>query len=123
MISNLIGDFLNRLKTAIGAGKTSFEMPTNKLVTSVAKRLKATGFLSSAETTQQTLTVGLNQDQPISRLEVLTKPSLRRYSGYHKIPRPTIPGGVVLVSTPKGVLTGDQARKQKVGGELICEIW
>ncbi|MEK7548576.1 MAG: 30S ribosomal protein S8 [Patescibacteria group bacterium] len=123
MSTILINDFLNRLRTSTAADQSSFQMPTNKLVTAVAARLQAAGFLKLAETKEQTLTVDLNPKQPISRVKVLTKPSLRRYSGYQSLPRPVILGGLVLVSTPKGVLTGDQARKQKVGGELICEVW
>ena len=59
----------------------------------------------------------------IQGLRRLSRPGLRKYSGYEELPRPLSGAGISIVSTSKGVLTGQKARAQKVGGEVLCEVW
>ena len=123
MYNDTIADFLTRLRNASMAGKTDVPVRSNKSVVKIAEILKAEGFIQSLATTDGELTVTLTKDAPITHIERLSKPGVRYYVKNTEIPRPRGGTGIVIISTPKGILTGGQARKQKVGGELVCEVW
>lgn len=120
-------DFLIRIKNAQAAGRKTVKSNFSKLDRAVAEILKEAGFLTKVEVKEKTaksfLEVVLNHRRPIRGLRFLSRPSLRRYSGYRKIK--TVRGGygLTVLSTSKGVLTGGQAKKMKLGGQRLFEIW
>ncbi|MDP3993287.1 MAG: 30S ribosomal protein S8 [bacterium] len=123
MYNDTIADFLTRLRNATMAGLEEVPVRPSKSVLSIAQILKSEGFISAINTDEDQLTVSLDKDWPITHIKRLSKPGVRIYVKTTEIPRPRGGTGVVIISTPKGHLTGSQARKQKVGGELVCEVW
>lgn len=105
------------------ASRSTVEVRSSNFALAILATLKSEGFVSSFVKDGYMITVELNPDLPVTHVKRLSRPSIRRFVGYHEIPKPKSGLGTIVVSTPKGVLTGNQARKQKVGGELICEIW
>lgn len=123
MYNDTVSDFLTRLRNAFMAEKKTTRVRYSKMVESIAEILKKEGFIVSITKDGYHLDLALNTEMPISHIRRLSKPGIRRYIGATSIPRPKSGFGMVIVSTPKGLLTGQQATKQKVGGELICEVW
>ena len=123
MYNDTISDFLTRLRNASMAGRVEVPIRSSKTVLDIAGILKNEGFIASIKTEDNKVTVSLDKDWPITHIKRLSKPGVRLYVKTNKIPRPRGGTGIVILSTPKGHLTGSQARKQKVGGELVCEIW
>ena len=123
MYNDTISDFLTRLRNASMTGKLEVPIRSSKPVLDIAGILKNEGFIASIKTEDSKVTVSLDKDWPITHIKRLSKPGVRLYVKTDKIPRPRGGTGVVILSTPKGHLTGSQARKQKVGGELVCEVW
>lgn len=123
MFNDTISDFLTRLRNASMSGKPILQARNNKTVTRLAELLKDEGFILKTEKDGYFLNIELNSNMPFTHIKRISKPGIRRYVKHQEIPRPRTGFGLVLLSTPKGVLTGNQARKQKVGGELICEVW
>ena len=130
-VSDPIADMLTRIRNAIMARHDSVMMPASKMKLAIARILKAEGFITDYEVvkgkTQRVIKVHLRYDDSnhpiISGLERVSKPGLRVYSGRGDIPRVYGGLGIAIVSTPKGVLTGQQAWRQGIGGELLCYIW
>ncbi|HSX41903.1 MAG TPA: 30S ribosomal protein S8 [Candidatus Saccharimonadales bacterium] len=123
MYNDTVSDFLTRLRNASMADKKTVTARSNKLVEEMAAVLKSEGFIASIDKNGTQLDIVLNTDMPFNHIKRLSKPGIRRYVKYQAIPRPKTGFGMVILTTPKGVLTGNQARKQKVGGELLCEVW
>jgi len=122
MYNDTTSDFITRIRNAVMADKKELLVRSNKLVHQVASILQKEGLIEKIEPQERMLQITLSDDG-VHHIRRLSKPSLRSYVGYKEIPRPKSGLGLVIISTPKGVLTGHQARKQKVGGELICEVW
>ncbi len=130
MITDPIGDFLTRLRNAILREKESVNAPSSRMLESLAKILKEEGFIADFEVkkgeVQNELSVNLKYVNGMSAIRDLvrvSKPGIRKYRGYKEI-KPVKKGlGLAIYSTPKGVMTGDQARKEKVGGEYICDVY
>jgi small subunit ribosomal protein S8 len=107
------------------------EMPASKLKISIIKILKEEGFISDYELVKAKperlvkirLKYGENNEPIIGGIERVSKPGLRIFAQHNEIPRVYGGIGVAILSTSKGVITGQQARKQKVGGEVICYVW
>ena len=123
MLSDPIADFLTRLRNASLAGKTEVPVKPSRAVAKIAAILKSEGFIAELKNGDDALSVTLTANSPISHIKRLSRPGVRYYVKSVDIPRPRGGTGLVIVSTPKGMLTGHQARKQKVGGELVCEVW
>lgn len=126
MYSDTVSDFLTRVRNATVASKgekRAVSIRSNKLVEQIANILKTHKFLLSVNKEDSGLEVVINPENPINHLRRLSKPGLRRYVKYTEIPTVRSGFGFVIISTPKGVMSGNQAKKQKVGGELICEVW
>lgn len=123
MFNDSISDFLTRLRNAAMASNTTTRVRYSNTVQAIAETLKKEGFILSMKKDGYHLDIVLNPDMPVNHLKRLSRPSIRSYVGYKEIPRPRTGLGTIILSTPKGILTGNQARKQKVGGELICEVW
>ncbi len=130
-VSDPIADMLTRIRNAVMAQHDSVLIPSSKIGMSIAKSLKEEGFIGDYEVLkgkpQRMIKLQLkytDRNQPIlSGLERVSKPGLRVYVGTKEIPRVAGGLGIALVSTPKGVMTGQQARKQGIGGELLCYVW
>jgi small subunit ribosomal protein S8 len=131
MVNDPIADMLTRIRNASMVRHRRVVMPHSKMKESIAKILAAEGFISGytvvEETPQSNLVMGMKYtgkgDPVITGLERVSKPGRRIYMGYREIPWVRSGLGVSLVSTPKGVMTGRQARREQVGGEIICNVW
>jgi small subunit ribosomal protein S8 len=130
-LSDPIGDMLTRLRNGLLARHQTIDIPHSNLKERIATILKDEGFVRDymvlREGAKTTLRVTLKytpERRPvISHLRRLSKPGLRVYSRTDRIPRVLGGMGIVILSTPRGVITGQQARRIGVGGELLCEVW
>lgn len=125
-----IADMLTRIRNAIAVRKTEVKLPHSKVKEAVATLLKTSGFVDSVSVTDLTvgkeLTIQINADDTNARItEIvrLSKPGRRTYAGSDKIPTVKRGRGLVIVSTSKGIMSGTEAKKLGVGGELICKVY
>ena len=125
-----ISDMLTRIRNAIAVRKTAVDVPYSKVRESVAGILKSNGFIDKVEVNgkgiDKKLTIRINRDEAnadITAIERVSRPGRRVYSKVDDIPVVKRGRGIVIVSTSKGVMTGDQAKKVKIGGELICKVY
>ena len=125
-----ISDFLTRARNAAGAAKQEFTAPFSRMKAEIARILQEEGFIWNYEVVtgsgHATLKVKLKyqgRTPVITDLKRVSTPGRRHYVGSDKIPRVRQGLGIAILSTPKGVMTGKQARKQKVGGELLALVW
>ena len=126
-----IADFLARLRNAIMSRKTTIELPASQVKLKLAELFRNEGYLTAvafnAEGPQGTISVTLRwdaQNRPaITGLRRVSRPGQRRYFGKDDIKKVRGGLGVSVVSTSKGLLTDREARKQGVGGEVLCEVW
>lgn len=130
MISDPIGDMLTRIRNAALAHKKTVELPSSKLKVAVAKLLVREGYLVTAEEsrTKQGAVLRLEltyegKEPLLTGVKRVSKPGLRWYINKKKIPMVMGGTGVAIISTPNGIMSGKDARKQGVGGELLCEVW
>ena len=125
-----IADMLTRIRNAIAVRKSEVVMPHSNVKQSVAELLKQSGFVKDVKVTDATigksLRIVINSDEENARItEIvrLSKPARRSYVGAGQIPPVKGGRGVVIVSTSKGMVLGEDAKKQGVGGELICKVY
>lgn len=131
MVTDKVGDFLTRIRNVHMRNRTSLVVPSSKTIQSIAEILKDKGFIKDFKVIeakpQNSLEVFLkytkNKEPMIRKLERVSKPGARVYVGYKDIPTVLSGYGIAIVSTPKGIMTGEDAKKQKVGGEYFCNIW
>jgi len=131
IITDQIGDMLTRIRNASMVRHDTVEMPVSKSKIAVLKILKEEGFISDYELVKSKpeklvkikLRYQENNKSFISGIERVSKPGLRVYAQHNEIPRVYGGVGVAILSTPKGVVTGQQARRQGIGGEVICYVW
>ena len=128
-MSDPIADMLTRIRNGQQARKVSVSMPAAKLKSSVAKVLQDEGYIGGFETAEidgkPTLTVTLKyfDGKPvIAKIQRVSRPGLRQYSGANSIPDVLGGLGISIVSTSHGVMTGKQAKAQGYGGEIICSV-
>ncbi len=130
-VSDPIADMLTRIRNAIMAKHDFVLVPSSRMKLSIAKILKGEGFTNDYEVlrdkSHRVIKIYLKNDdknQPIiSGLERVSKPGLRVYVQRKEIPRVYGGLGITILSTPKGVMTGQQAWRQGLGGELLCSVW
>ena len=129
-LSDPIADFLTRLRNAGSALKPEVLVPYSKVKAEIARILKQEGYISSYEldTTGahpqiKVITKLANRASAITGLKRVSRPGLRRYVGAKEIPRVLGDMGVAILSTPRGILTGHEAKRQNLGGELVAYIW
>jgi small subunit ribosomal protein S8 len=130
-VSDPIADMLTRIRNAIMARHDSVLIPASKVKLAITRILKGEGVITDYEVlksgSQRVIKIQLKYDENnralISGLERVSKPGLRVYTGHDEIPRVYGGLGVAIVSTPKGVMTGQQAWRQGLGGELLCYVW
>lgn len=126
-----LGDFLIRIKNACLADKKSVVAPWSKQKEAMARFLVKKGFLSWAKVKKvpgksfSSLEVGLVSRQGLSHLEVelFSKPGRRFYTKVKDIPYPRDKGALIIISTPKGVMSGWEARKKNLGGEIVAHLY
>jgi small subunit ribosomal protein S8 len=131
MTTDPIADLLTRIRNAAKARHPRVDLPASKLKLEIARILKEEGYLANYkvvdEKGKKTLRVFLRytpeRRSVITDLQRVSRPGSRRYVGKFGI-RPVVGGmGVSILSTPRGVMTGQSARKEGLGGELLCEVW
>ena len=131
MTTDPIADFLTRIRNGARARHSRVDMPSSKLKIEIARILKDEGYIVNfkmvEEKGKKTLRVFLRytpeRRSVITDLKRVSRPGSRRYVGKFGI-RQVVGGmGIAIVSTPRGLMTGQAARKEGVGGELLCEVW
>jgi small subunit ribosomal protein S8 len=131
MVTDPIADMLTRIRNAILARHDFVLVPTSRMKLSIAKILREEGFIRDYEVLkgkpQRMIKIYLKysekKEPELIGLKRVSKPGLRVYVQRSEIPRVYGGLGIAILSTPKGVLTGQQAWRQRVGGELLCYIW
>ncbi len=125
-----IADMLTRIRNAVAARQLQVTIPHSKVKESIAYLLKINGFVNdltvSGNTPSKIITIAINSANDNARINEivrLSRPGRRQYSGSKEIPVIKRGRGIVLVSTSRGILTGNQAKKLGIGGELICKIY
>ena len=129
-VTDPIADLLARIRNAAHAQKVDMFVPYSKIKTEIVRILKDEGYISeySIDTSAAHPRIKItnkmvNRSSAIIGLRRVSRPGLRRYVGADEIPRVLGGMGVAILSTPRGVLSGREAKKQKVGGELLAYIW
>ena len=135
-VSDPIADMLTRIRNAAMAGHPTVAMPSSKMKMAIAKILKEEGFISSYEVVDgktpvhkvlriRMKYVGERRDRQavITDLQRVSRPGRRVYAGKQDIPWVLSGMGIAILSTPKGVMTGQRARQLGVGGEILCKVW
>jgi small subunit ribosomal protein S8 len=128
-MSDPIADMLTRIRNAGRALLPAVELPHSRMKESVAKILRSEGYVGDVAVEGNTikkLKIRLKyqgKKNVIEGLKRVSRPGLRRYVGSTEIPRVLSGMGVSIVSTPEGVMTGEQAKKKNLGGELLCYVW
>jgi small subunit ribosomal protein S8 len=126
-----IADMFSRIRNANTAYHEHVDIPASKIKVQIARILKKEGFVKDYQeintgvqgVIRLFLKYGANRERVITGIRRISKPGLRVYVGRHEIPRIFGGLGVVIMSTPKGILTGKAALKAGVGGEVICYVW
>ena len=129
-LSDPVADFLARIRNAIRSRHQKLDVPASKLKTEIARILKEEGYISNYKTQEEdgklVLRVYLKYggaEAAIRDLARVSRPGCRVYVGRDEIKRVQGGLGISILTTPKGVMTGRQARREGVGGELLCEVW
>jgi small subunit ribosomal protein S8 len=131
MLTDPIADMLTRIRNANQALHDTVEMPSSKLKAEIARLLEQEGYISGYSVEEgdpgKTLVVRLKYDRDrrrvISGLRRISKPGRRIYVDRNSLPRVLGGMGVAIVSTSQGLLTGQQARRRGIGGEVLCTVW
>jgi small subunit ribosomal protein S8 len=125
-----IADMLTRIRNAINVRKHEVRLPHSNVKQSVAELLKQTNFVDSVKVEGEGIAKELvivinaeNTNARITEIARISKPGRRYYVRSQEIPTVKRGRGLVIVSTSKGLMTGDDAKKQKIGGELICKVY
>jgi small subunit ribosomal protein S8 len=125
-----IADFLSRLRNASRALKPELKVPYSRTKAEIARILQQEGYISGFELdTSEHLpqikinTKLINRSSAITGLKRVSRPGLRRYVGAREVPRVLAGMGVAIVSTSRGIMSGREAKRQNVGGELLAYVW
>ncbi len=129
-LSDPIGDMLARLKNSQKRNHKKIELPSSKFKAKIAEILKSEGYIIDYEVksdqNKSNLSISLKYSSGnpvISSIERVSKPGRRIFSSAESLPKVNNGLGIAIISTPKGVMTDIDARKQKVGGEIICKVF
>ena len=125
-----IADLLTRIRNAAAVNKTEIRVPSSKIKKVIAQKLKKTGYIADVSTEsgkpRDTLVVTINKEgeNPVfTEITRMSKPGRRMYVSADDIPRVKSGRGIVLISTSKGVITGSEAAKQRLGGEVLLKVY
>ena len=130
-LTDPVADLLARIRNAIRARHQKVDVPVSKLKLEIARILKEEGYISNFKTTEEEghkvlriyLKYGNDNEAVISNLSRVSSPGCRVYVRRSEIPRVLGGLGINILTTPRGVMTGRQARRVGVGGEILCEVW
>ncbi len=130
-VTDPVADLLTRIRNANSAKHDSVEAPAAKLSIEILRILRDEGFIKNYESVREAkfptvkiaLKYGPKQEKVISDLKRVSKPGLRVYAKRDKVPRVLRGLGVAIISTSRGVMTDREARKQGIGGEILCYVW
>jgi small subunit ribosomal protein S8 len=131
MTSDPIADMLTRVRNALAARHPKVDVPASKLKTEIARILKEEGYITNYKVAEEGakktikiyLKYGADSRPVISEIERVSRPGCRVYVGQQNIPRVLGGLGINILTTPRGVMTGRAAHREKVGGEILCRIW
>lgn len=134
MTNDPIGDMLTRIRNALMAGQSEVKIPRSKIKVDIARILKDEGYIEDYAVGDEQpvpyITVKLKyfgsrrERRPvITTIQRISKPGRRVYRGARDLPRVMSGIGIAIVTTPKGVMTDQEARRQRVGGEVLCYVW
>ena len=125
-----VADMLTRIRNAIAVGKTEIRVPTSKLKFAVADKLQKIHYLEKVEIEEAQprgiLHIVINDANGVAHINEISKvstPGRRIYAGVSEIPKVKSGRGTVLISTSKGIMTGQEAVKNKLGGEILVKVW
>ena len=130
-LTDPVADFLTRIRNAHRAKHQKLDAPASKLKSEIARILKEEGYIANYKAAEENgmkvlrvyLKYGPNNEPVIRDLKRISRPGARRYLGSADI-RPVVGGlGISILTTPKGLMSGRTARKSKIGGEILCEVW
>jgi small subunit ribosomal protein S8 len=130
-LTDPVADLLTRIRNAVRSHHVKVDLPSSKLKLEIVKILQSEGFVGGYKVNEENgrpylkvqLKYGPNDQPVISNLRRVSQPGCRVYIGRHQI-RPVLGGlGIAILSTPRGVMTGRDARKLGIGGEFLCEVW
>lgn len=128
--SDPVADLITRIRNAIAVGKTEIRVPASKLKFAVAEKLQKINYIEKAELEKaeprEILHIVINNEGENARINEITKvskPGRRVYASVEEIPRVKSGRGTVLISTSKGIMTGQEALKNKLGGEVLVKVW
>lgn len=129
-VSDTIADFLTRIRNASAAKHKTVDVPASNLKVAIAEILKDQGFIQDfdrvEDNKQGVLTLKLRYhfgQEVIREVHRVSKPGRRVYAAVDKLPRVRNGLGIAIISTPRGVMTDKQARRENIGGEVLCTIW
>ena len=131
MLTDPVGDYLTRIRNALQAEHEEVEIPSSRLKREMSRILKEQGYITDFEVAQgekgEVVRVRLryteDRDPVISGMERVSRPGRRRYVPNQEVPRVQGGMGTAIVSTSRGVMTGHEARKRGVGGEVVAYVW
>ena len=132
MVTDPIADYLTRIRNANSAGHRVVEIPASNLKKEITKILFDKGYILSYKfeenSAQGSIKIALKYDKAtkepvIRKIQRISKPGLRKYTGSDDLPRVLNGLGIAVISTSHGVMTSKQAREQKVGGEVLCYVY
>ena len=128
MVTDPIADFLTRLRNASMARKESVAVPANKMTRALSDVLEREGYISAVDKRAKNNSLSIVLAYKSGRAAIagakrISKPSRRMYMGVHDVQPVKRGHGLLVLSTPEGILTGKEARQKKVGGEALFEIW
>jgi small subunit ribosomal protein S8 len=130
-LTDPVADFLTRVRNAIGARQPKVDVPASRLKLEIARILKDEGYIQNFKATEEEgkkvlrvyLKYGADNQAAINAMKRISRPGCRVYVRRNEIPRVLGGMGINILTTPQGVMTGRQARKAGVGGEVLCEVW
>ena len=130
-LTDPVADFLTRIRNAMRSRHQKLDVPASKLKSEIARILKEEGYIANYKPTEEQgmkvirvyLKYNTNNESVIKDLKRVSRPGCRVYQGKSDIRRVQGGLGIAILTTPKGVMTGRQARREGVGGELLCEVW
>ena len=130
-LTDPVADMLARIRNSISARHQKVDIPSSKLKVEIARILKEEGYIANYKAVEEEghkllrvyLKYGNNNEAAISNVARVSRPGCRVYVRRTEIPRVLGGLGINILTTPRGVMTGRQARKEGVGGELLCEVW
>lgn len=130
-LTDPVADFLTRIRNSMRARHQKLDVPASRLKSEIARILKEEGYIANFKPTEEAgqkvlrvyLKYGPNNEAVIRDLRRISRPGCRVYLGRDEIRRVQGGLGISIMTTPKGVMTGRQARREGVGGEVLCEVW